>query len=277
MPGSCGLSGPGRRVHGGDAGQDGLLHRLGEVLPQVEPVGDLHRGGRRLPGGPGVGAAPVPADHLDAGMGAQPVREGLRLPVRQHVNKAVAVHIHQHGRVRMALALGDIIDAQHGDRPGLGIRQRPDQPDQGEPGHGRARRGGQPGTRPARQRQRDLLQQAPQLGGAPLVPAGQPGNLLSKRGHRARRIAAAEPAGLQHHLHRPPAAGKISQPAAVPVVHPGRDHPAAPAGQQHRPGSRRDLHPAAQVFDVNKVQARQVREQHRQQAGFPASEFVQHN
>ena len=34
---------------------------------------------------------------------------------------------------------------------------------------------------------------------------------------------------------------------------------------------------ADQVFDVNKVQARQVREQHHQQAGFPASEFVQHN
>ena len=177
----------------------------------------------------------------------------------------------------MALALGDIIDAQHGDRPGLRIRQRPDQPDQGEPGHGRAQRGGQPGTRAAGQRQRDLLQQIPQPGGAPLVPAGQPGNLLSERGHRACRAAAAEPAGLQHHLDRPPAAGQIGQAAAVPVMDPRRDHPAAPAGQQRRPGPRRYPHAAAQVFDVNKVQGRQVREQHHQQAGFSGSELVQHN
>jgi hypothetical protein len=171
----------------------------------------------------------------------------------------------------------DVIDAQHADRSRLRIRQAPDQPDQGEPGHDPAQRGGQPGTRPAGQRQRDLLQQAPQLRGPPLVPAGQPGNLLSERGHRAGRVAAAEPAHLQHHLDRPPAAGKISQAAAVPVMHPRRDHPAAPAGQQRRPGSRRDPDPAAQVFDANKVQAPQVREQHHQQAGFSASEFVQHN
>jgi hypothetical protein len=243
----------------------------------VEPVGDLRRGGRGLPGGPGIGAAPVPADHLDAGMGAQPVREGLRLPVRQHVDEPVVVHVHQHGRIRMPLPLGDIIDAQHGDRPGLGIGQRPDQPDQREPGHRRARRGGQPGTRAAGQRQRDLLQQVPQLRGAPLVPAGQPGNLLSERGHRAGRVAAAEPAGLQHDLDRPPAAGKIGQAAPVPVVYPRRDHPAAPAGQQHRPGPGRDPHLAAQVLDANQVQAGQVREQHHQQAGFPGSELVQHN
>ena len=243
----------------------------------MEPVGDLHRGGCCLPGGPGVGAAPVPADHLDAGMGAQPVRESLRLPVRQHVDEPVAVHVHQHGRIRMPLALGDIIDAQHGDRPGLGIGQRPDQPDQGEPGHGRARRGGQPRARAAGQRQRNPFQQAPQLCGTALVPAGQPGHLLGERGHRAGRITAAEPAGLQHHLHRPPTAGQVGQAAPVPVMHPRRDHTAAPAGQQHRPGPRRDPHLAAQVFDVNQVQARQVREQHHQQAGFPGSEFVQHN
>jgi len=243
----------------------------------VEPVGDLHRGGRRLPGGPGVGTAPVPADHLDARMGAQPVREGTGLPVRQHVDEAVAVHVHQHGRIRMALALGDVIDAEHGDRPGLGIGQAPDQPDQGEPGDDGTERGGQPGTRAAGQRQRDLLQQIPQARRAALIPAGQPRNLLSERGHRARRAAAAEPAGRQHDLDRPPAAGQVGQAAPVPVMHLRRDRPAAAAGQRDRPGSRRDPHPAAQVLDVSQVQARQVREQHHQQASFPGSKLVQHN
>jgi hypothetical protein len=247
------------------------------VLPQAEPVGDLHRGGRRLAGGPGVGAGPVPADDLDAGMGAQPVREGIRLPVRQHADEPAAVHVHQHGRIRMALALGDIIDAQHGDRPGLRVRQGPDQPDQGEPGHGRAQRRGQPGTRAAGQRQRDLLQQPPQPRRAALIPAGQPRHLLSERGHRAGRAAAAEPADRQHHPHRPAAAGQVGQAAPVPVMHLRRDRPATRAGQLRRPGPRRDPHPAAQVLDVSKVQARQVREQHHQQAGFPGSKLVQHN
>jgi hypothetical protein len=177
----------------------------------------------------------------------------------------------------MALALGDIIDAQHGNRPGGRVRQAPDQPDQGEPGHPGAQRGGQPGTRAAGQRQRDLLQQVPQARRAALIPAGQPGDLLGERGHRACRVAAAEPAGRQHHLDRPPAAGQVGQAAPVPVMHLRRDRPAAPAGQRDRPGPRRDPHPAAQVLDVSKVQARQVREQHHQQASFPGSKLVQHN
>jgi hypothetical protein len=204
-------------------------------------------------------------------MSAQPVREGIRLPVRQHVDEAVAVHVHQHGRIRMALALGDVIDAEHGDRPGLRVRQAPDQPDQGEPGNDGTERRGQPGTRAAGQCQRDLLQQAPQPRRAALIPAGQPRNLLGERGHRARRAA------LQHNLHRPPAAGKIGQAPPVPVMHPGRDLPAAAARQRGRPGPRRDPHPGAQVLDVDKVQARQVREQHHQQASFPGSKLVQHN
>jgi hypothetical protein len=191
--------------------------------------------------------------------------------------EAVAVHVHQHGRIRMALALGDIIDAKHHDRPGLRVRQAPDQPDQGEPGHHGAERRGQPGTRAAGQRQRDLLQQVPQARRAALIPAGQPRNLLSERGHRAGRPAAAEPADRQHDPHRPPAAGQVGQAAPVPVMHLRRDRPAAPAGQRRRPGPRRDPHPATQVLDVNKLQARQVREQHHQQAGFPGSKLVQHN
>jgi hypothetical protein len=177
----------------------------------------------------------------------------------------------------MALALGDIIDAQHGDRPGLRVRQAPDQPDQGEPGHHGTQCRSQPGTRAAGQRQRDLLQQVLQPCRAALIPAGQPRDLLGERGYRARRVAAAEPADLQHHLHGPPAAGQVGQAAPVPVMHLRRDRPAAAAGQLRRPGPGRDPYPVAQVLDLSKVQACQVREQHHQQAGFPGGELVQHN
>jgi hypothetical protein len=69
------------RVHGvrgrvGGLGQAGVvrghqsLHVLAQVVPQVPPVGDLHRAGRTVTGAVGVPAGPVPADHLHAGVGA---------------------------------------------------------------------------------------------------------------------------------------------------------------------------------------------------------------
>jgi hypothetical protein len=133
------------------------------------------------------------------------------------------------------------------------------------------------GTRAAGQRQRDLLQQAPQPGGAALVPGRQPGHLLGERGDRACRVTAAEPAHLQHDFHRPPATGKIVQAAPVPVMHPAGDHPAAPAGQRGCPGPGHDPHLPARILDMLQVQASKLREQQDQQAGFRASEYVQHN
>jgi hypothetical protein len=56
----------------GAVGGDALLDGLGQVLPQVEAVGDLHRIRRPGPGAVGVGARPVPADHLHPGMSGQP-------------------------------------------------------------------------------------------------------------------------------------------------------------------------------------------------------------
>ena len=49
-------------------GGHGLLDRLAQVAPQVEPVRYLDGVGRAGSGTLGVGAAPVPADHLHAGV-----------------------------------------------------------------------------------------------------------------------------------------------------------------------------------------------------------------
>jgi len=46
------------------------LHVPAQVVPQVPPVGDLYRAGRTITGAVGVGAGPVPADHLHARVGA---------------------------------------------------------------------------------------------------------------------------------------------------------------------------------------------------------------
>jgi len=264
-----------RRAQRGQAGQDGLLNRFGEVLPRVEPVGDPHRAGRCVPGGPGVSAAPVPADHLDAGMGVQPVREGLRFPIRQHADEAVAVHVHQNGGIRVTLALGDIIHPEHGDLPGLRIRQRPDQQDQGEPGHDHPGRRGQPGTRAAGQRQRDPLQQDP----SPAVRAGTswsapvPARRTSPPGTSGCRRTGGPPA-------RPaPAARRRPDPTAgAGTDHaPGRKPPRSPGRPARPSGSWPELHRIAQILDMIDNQACQVREQQDQQASFSHGELVQHN
>lgn len=49
-------------------GGDFLEYGLGEVVPQVPAIRDLHRGGQRPADRFGVGAGPIPADHLHAGM-----------------------------------------------------------------------------------------------------------------------------------------------------------------------------------------------------------------
>ena len=61
---------------------DQRVHLLAQVVPQVPPVGHLPGVGCTLTGAVGVAAGPVPADHLHAGVGAQPVGEVLGVPGR---------------------------------------------------------------------------------------------------------------------------------------------------------------------------------------------------
>lgn len=60
-------------------------------------------------------------------------------------------------------------------------------------------------------------------------------------------------------------------------MHLRRDRPATPAGQRGGPGPGNDPHSVAQVLDLTQLQARQMRKQQGQQAGFPGSKLVQHN
>jgi hypothetical protein len=71
------------------------LDRLGEVLPEVEPVGDLDGVRRSGAGTVGVGAGPVPADHLDAGMSGKPVGERLGVAAFQQVKRGASLAVDQ--------------------------------------------------------------------------------------------------------------------------------------------------------------------------------------
>ena len=94
----------------------GLLRVLAQVVPQVPAVGDLHRARGALAGAVGVGAGPVPADHGDARVSLEPVRQDVPVPARQQVDDLVRFHVHQHGGVVLPLAGGDVVGAQHRDR-----------------------------------------------------------------------------------------------------------------------------------------------------------------
>ena len=124
----------------GAAGEDGLLYRVAQVLPQVEAVGHLDGVRCSLAGALGVGACPVPADDLHAGVVFQPLGQGGGLAVLQHVDGPVGVHVDQDGRVGMAAPFREVIHAQHRDLAGPGIGQSADQPGQRGPGDGDAQR-----------------------------------------------------------------------------------------------------------------------------------------
>jgi hypothetical protein len=44
----------------------------------------------------GIASGPIPADHLDSGMGFRPGREGVRRAIRQQADHMTALHIDQH-------------------------------------------------------------------------------------------------------------------------------------------------------------------------------------
>jgi len=96
----------------GDAGLvagDGVAGVLGQVVPDVPPVGDLDRGWGGGPGGPVVGAGPVPADDLHLRMRAQPGLHRGCLPVRQHVHRDAGLHVDQQRGVGAAAAEREVV------------------------------------------------------------------------------------------------------------------------------------------------------------------------
>ena len=89
------------------------FHVPAQVVPQVPPVGDLHRVGRAVPGAVGVTARPVPADHLHAGVGSQPVGEVAGFPTEEHIDRPVpGGKVDQHRAVVVAAAERELVDTE---------------------------------------------------------------------------------------------------------------------------------------------------------------------
>ena len=94
----------GRFFQAGPVPGDRLLHVLGQVVIDMPPVGDLDCLRGSLARAVGVGAGPVPADHLGSGVLLQPFGEGVRLPVAQQVYRLAGLGVDQDGPVVPAAA-----------------------------------------------------------------------------------------------------------------------------------------------------------------------------
>jgi hypothetical protein len=239
----------------------GLLDVLGEVVPQVPAVGDLDGLGCASMGAVGVGAGAVAAHDLDAGVLAQPVGEGVGLPVSQQLHRAVAGHVDQDAAVVVAAAQREVVDAEHGHRVGLGIGQRAEQAQQGTAADRQPKRGGQPCPGAARQRQTDLLQHPARQRAAASVGRGQARDLLGEGARPAAWGVAEEPADPQPDQHLLAADGRVGQRALIPAVDLGRrvTAPVAPGASGAWDGP--DPHAAASLLDLLDGYVCQVRKE----------------
>jgi hypothetical protein len=93
-------------------GGDALPGGLGEVLPQVEPVSDLDRVRRPGPGAVRERARPVTADHLDAGVRGQPVRERPGVAALEEVERRAGLAVNQQRAVVLAAPDREVIDPE---------------------------------------------------------------------------------------------------------------------------------------------------------------------
>jgi hypothetical protein len=208
-------------------------------------IGDLDRVRRSLTRAVGVGAGSVPADHLGAGVPAQPFGQRFRLAVAEQVNRPAGLGVDEHGAVVAAAAEREVVDPECFHHPGVRVGQRRDQPQHAGPARRQVQQRGEPRPGPARQGQRDRGEHPAERRGPPGAPRGQPVDLLGERDRRAVLVAAEEPAHRQPDHHRLPADRRVGQPPLVCAVHPGR-WPAAPGARSTvGAGTRPDAQPAA--------------------------------
>jgi hypothetical protein len=160
LPGGIGLPGglrfrqgrplvvcEGRRRRLGQAGTVGrgaLLDGLGQVLPQVEPVGDLDRARRPGAGPVRVRPRPISAEHLDAGVNREPVGERPGVAALDQVERRAGLDVDEQRAVMLAAPDREVIDPEHSRRCRLRVRRGHDQPQHDLPGRGEAQAGGQP-------------------------------------------------------------------------------------------------------------------------------------
>ena len=101
------------RPHIGPAAADRIEQRPAAVLQQVPSVAHLSGLGSASARRIGVGAAAIAADHLGAGVFAQPRDERLGAAVRQEVDDAAPLEVAKDGAVAPAAAPRPVVHLEH--------------------------------------------------------------------------------------------------------------------------------------------------------------------
>lgn len=156
----------------------------------------------------------------------------------------------------------EVVHPQHPWRRRGRIRQRLEQAQQSGPTHRGMQPGGQPGTGPPCQCDRDPLQHRPQQRCPPPVPHRQPRDLLHESRYPTRSFIT-EPSPHPQPHHQPPSTHRrVGQATLVPAVHPVRLTPATRTDHGRRQCGRSDTHRARHLFDRLDHHPGQVRKQH---------------
>jgi len=194
---------------------------------------------------------------------AQPVRQRLGLPARQHVHRLVGLAVDQHSAVDLPAAQREVVHPEHPRRDGgvVGIGQRHQQPQQGRPAGRGLQLPGQPGAGPAGQGHRDLLQHPAQQRGTSSVPDRQARDLLGERPPVAASGIAEQSPHRQHDHHPSSAHRHVAEPSSVAAVQPVRGGAATGACHRPCPGAGHDLHTVGSLFDMFDLDAGQVRKE----------------
>ena len=111
-----------------------LQDRLAQAVPQVPAVPGLDRVRQRPPDRLPIGTGPVAADDLNARMIAQPGLQHRGLSAGQHIDPLPSLGVDQDGRVDLAAAQREVINAQHPRNGDFGQREPQQQPQRGIPG-----------------------------------------------------------------------------------------------------------------------------------------------
>ena len=189
------------------------------------------------------------------------------MPVRQQVNGAARVAVHQDRAVDLTFAQREVIHPQHVWRTGRsGCGQPHHHAKQGHPAHRGTQDGGEPGPGPPGQGQTDSLEHLQQYRGAPPIADAQTFDLLAEGVPGATRLVAEQAPHRQLDENRLPTHCGVSNLASVAAMHSSRQHPAARARKRTvLDGPRRDPHHRIHWAHLLHYDPVQMREDHPQQ------------
>ena len=157
------------RVQGVVMSSEDLVQGVRQVLEQLEAVCHLDGRGRPLAGPLGIGARPIPRDHLHAWVLPEPLGHRLGGAIREERHGLAACQVDQDGTRGLAFAQRPVIHPQHPGRGQDGQRHGADRTQQRVPAHGQVPLVAQthPGCAPQRHAEGDVALGEPQRAPGP--------------------------------------------------------------------------------------------------------------